>query len=148
MVIIMEYILYCDESKQKGPLYGDFFGGCIINSKDWQYVTDELNTKKNELHLYGEVKWSKVTDNYLGKYIDLVDLFFSILKTGKVKIRIMFQSNVDKPIGHVPEKPSERYLRLYYIFIKNAFGFKHLKREKPIYLRIYLDRLPNDKKNA
>ena len=36
----MEYILYCDESKQKSSLYGDFFGGCIINSKDWQYVTD------------------------------------------------------------------------------------------------------------
>jgi len=142
----MEYILYCDESKQKSSLFGDFFGGCIVNSKDWQNVTDELNKKKTELNLYGEVKWSKVTENYLGKYIELVDSFFSFIKTGKVKIRIMFQCNADEPVEHEIEKPTERYLRQYYLFIKNAFGLKHLKSENPVYLRIYLDRLPNDKR--
>ena len=142
----MEYILYCDESKQKSSLFGDFFGGCIISAKDWQYLTDELNAKKTELNLYGEVKWSKVTNNYLNKYIELVDLFFSFIKTGKVKIRIMFQKNEDEPLLTDKEKPSERYLRQYYLFIKNAFGLKHLKCENPIYLRVYLDRLPNDKK--
>jgi len=142
----MEYILYCDESKQKSSLYGDFFGGCVISGKDWQYVTDEINAKKTELNLYGEVKWSKVTDNYLGKYIELVDLFFSFIESGKVKVRIMFQCNEDEPLENDRAKPSERYLRQYYLFIKNAFGLKHLKSENPINLRIYLDRMPNDKK--
>ena len=122
-----------------------FLGGCVVSSRDWQLITDELNAKKRELNLYGEVKWSKVTKNYLNKYIELVDLFFSFIKTGKVKIRIMFQNNKDEQSECDTERPSDRYLRQYYLFIKNAFGLKHLKSEKPIYLRIYLDRLPNDK---
>jgi len=52
----MEYILYCDESIQTGPVFGGFFGGCIVSARDWQHVTDTLNTKKMELNLYGEVK--------------------------------------------------------------------------------------------
>ncbi len=30
----MEYILYCDESEDKGPKYSDFFGGCMVSAKD------------------------------------------------------------------------------------------------------------------
>jgi len=63
----LEYILYCDESSQKGPKYSDFFGGCMVSGKDILEVTSALNTKKAELHFHGEVKWTKVTGNYLSK---------------------------------------------------------------------------------
>ena len=105
-------------------------------------MTSLLNAKKTELHLYGEVKWTKVTENYLNKYIELVSLFFSFVKEGKIKVRIMFQSNADELNETVNIKAGEKYLNFYYQFIKNAFGLKHLTGDKPIYLRIYVDRLP------
>ena len=138
----MEYILYCDESTQKSSLYSDFFGGCIISGKDLPYVTSTLNVKKSELHLYGEVKWTKVTENYLNKYIELISLFFSFIKEGKIKIRIMFNKNSDESNKTGNIKAGVKYLNLYYQFIKNAFGLKYLTGDKPIYLRIYVDRLP------
>lgn len=43
----MEYILYCDESGQAGPKYGDFFGGCLVSSKNLNIVVDALELKKS-----------------------------------------------------------------------------------------------------
>jgi len=142
----LEYILYCDESSQKGPKYSDFFGGCLVSSKDLLEVTNALNAKKAELFMRGEVKWSKVTENYLNKYIELMALFFSFIKDGKVKVRIMFRNNTDEPsnpnIGSVAD---DKYFKLYYQFIKNAFGFRYLTGDEPVYIRIYLDQLPDTK---
>lgn len=52
----MEYILYCDESSSKGKKFGDFFGGCIVSSKDLENIVAALEAKKEELNLYGEIK--------------------------------------------------------------------------------------------
>ena len=71
----MEYILYCDESSSDGSKYSDFFGGCIINSAHLKSVEDALNAKKEELDLHGEIKWTKVTGQYLEKYIAVIDMF-------------------------------------------------------------------------
>ena len=38
--------MYCDESSDKGPKYGDFFGGCIIDSSDLYEVETALNKKR------------------------------------------------------------------------------------------------------
>lgn len=81
----MEYILYCDESSSDGPKYSDFFGGCIINSVDLKNVENALNAKKDELNLHGEIKWTKVTAQYLEKYIAMVDLFLISSVMGKSK---------------------------------------------------------------
>lgn len=141
--ITLEYILYCDESTQDGPIFSSFFGGCLVSGKHIDEIVNAIESKKAELHLFGEVKWSKVTENYLAKYIELITLFFSYIKAGKIKVRIMFRNNKDEPSINVVNDSDDKYFRLYYQFIKNAFGFKHLQGEEPVYLRIYLDRLPN-----
>lgn len=76
----MEYILYCDESSGKGPKFSDFFGGCLVSSNDLNDVIATLENKKNTLGLTGEVKWTKVTENYLYKYQELITLFFDFVK--------------------------------------------------------------------
>ena len=48
--------------------------------------------KKQELNLFGEIKWTKVTANYLNKYLEMMDLYFKFIKEGKIKVRIMFQA--------------------------------------------------------
>jgi len=120
----------------------------MISSKDLQDVTGALELKKAELNLYGEVKWSKVTENYLSKYCELITLFFSFVESGKVTIRIMFRNNTDEPSEYDISVADNKYFKLYYQFIKNAFGFRHITGSEPVYLRIYLDQLPDKKEKC
>ena len=46
-----------------------FMDGALINLSDINLIDKVLNNKKEELNLNGEIKWTKVTDNYLDKYI-------------------------------------------------------------------------------
>ena len=145
----MEYILYCDESSSNGPLYSDFFGGCLINSKDWIAIENAIKADKERLNLTGEIKWTKVTAQYLDKYVQIMEMFFSFIREGKVKVRIMFRSNNDYPSNNRgPHSDDDKYFKLYYQFLKNAFGLKYITSEEPVSLRIYLDQLPDTKEKA
>ena len=64
----MEYILYCDESCSDGPKFSDFFCGCLVSSKDLSPIASAIEAKKQELNLFGEIKWTKVTDQHLGQH--------------------------------------------------------------------------------
>ena len=140
----MEYIIYCDESNSSGPKFGDFFGGCIVNSRDWRPITEMLETKKKELNLFGELKWTKVTAQYLDRYIEIVDLFFDFVRDGKVKVRIMFRNNEDQPSSSATRRSDDKYFKLYYQFLKHSFGLKDIPAtEEDIFIRIYLDQLPD-----
>jgi len=56
-----------------------------------------LNLKKKELNLFGEVKWEKVTEQYLLKYQELVRLFFEEIGKGCLKVRVMFTTTPTNP---------------------------------------------------
>ena len=143
----MEYIIYCDESSSEGKKYSDFFGGCIVSSKDVNSIISQLNSLKKELNLSGEIKWTKVTSNYLDKYIKVMDVFFDLVACGKVKVRIMFRSNADLPSS--PHHNDEKYFKLYYQFIKHSFGLAEIPSDElPINLRIYFDQLPDTKEKC
>lgn len=146
----MEYILYCDESSSQGPKFSDFFGGCIINSKDLNVVTETLEAKKKELNLLGEIKWTKVTGQYLERYIEVIDLFFDFVKAGKIKVRIMYRNNEDRPSNYSSRHSNDdKYFKLYYQFLKNAFGLKDIPEAyEDIFVRIYLDQLPDTKEKC
>ncbi len=88
-----EYLLYADESIQKGPLYSSFFGGLLIPSDRVEPVSLALAEEKLRLNLRNEVKWKKTSLNYLKKYIQLVSFFFNFVRSGDVKVRIMFTPN-------------------------------------------------------
>lgn len=140
-----EYIIYCDESAKKGKYFGNFYGGAIVNGAKINQLNNILNAKKEELKLYGEIKWSKVTENYLEKYIEMIDLFFDCIKTNNIKIRIMF-----KPVCYIANNLTDsqidnEYYLLYYQFVKWAFGFENSNpnKNKTISLRFYFDKLPN-----
>ena len=135
----MEYTLYCDESVSKDRKYGDFFGGCMIEARDLQPVVNALDLCKRDNNLNGEIKWTKVTDQYLEKYIQVIRLFFSFVRQGKVRVRIMFRK-IESQYS-APSK-EEKYFKLYYQFIKHAFGLGHTQGLSPFNLRIYLDQLP------
>lgn len=147
-----EYVIYCDESVSKGAHFSNFYGGALVTSDNIDSVRSSIAAKKADLNLHGEVKWSKITENYKQKYIDLVEHFFNLIESGLVKVRIMFTQNMFEAKGLTAEQIESTYFILYYQFIKHAFGFMNHPSagigDELIDLRVYLDLIPdsNEKK--
>lgn len=141
----LEYTIYCDESISKGKYYSDFYGGCLIETKNLEKVNSALIKIKKEKHLNAEMKWTKVTENHLEKYKVLISEFFKFICDGTIKFRIMFRQNAFEPVGLTSEQKENGYFLLYYQFIKHAFGIRFLNPDKdPVYLRTYFDELPEN----
>lgn len=145
----MEYIVYCDESASYGDKYSDFFGGCIVSASKLPEISQALINKKNELNLHGEVKWTKVTDPYKEKYCELIRLFFQYVQNGDIRIRIMFRKTENQYSPKNRPVKDERYFKLYYEFIKHAFGFSTDKEVTGEYhVHFLLDELPDHSASA
>jgi hypothetical protein len=136
-----EFILFCDESDRRGKYYSNFYGGVIVGSSHYQRITNRLNEKKAELNLYQEVKWEKVTEQYLEKYEELIRVFFEEVARGNLRVRIMFRQNAHLPKGLSREQVEWEYYLLYYQFVKHAFGLEHASES--IRLRLYFDQFPD-----
>lgn len=139
-----ELILYCDESDASGKHFANFYGGALVESSHQQEVIERLETCKQRLNLFGELKWQKITDQYLSKYIEYVSEVFALVAEGKLKIRIMFTQNYFSAHRLTSEQRENGFFLLYYQFIKHAFGLKHsgLGATKTA-VRIYFDKLPD-----
>lgn len=118
------YIIFCDESDDKGRYYSNFYGGVLIEASKQQALEKELQKVKDDLNIFsGEMKWERVTEPYAEKYICWANAVFDIIERGDMKVRIMFTQNRYIPIldeyqiGH-------DYFMLYYQFIKHAFGLQ------------------------
>lgn len=140
----MEYIIYCDESVSDGKYYTDFFGGVLVRNTDYETIRAAIDSKKTELNLYAEIKWVKVTSNYLDKYKQIMSIFFSFLKDDRLKVRIMFRRTTQTPSDLSPDQVHNRYSLLYYQFVKHAFGLTYHDgpEDEDVYLRLFFDDIP------
>lgn len=139
-----EITIYCDESDGRGKYYSNFYGGLLIRSKDQQYIKKILDEKKLDLNFKNEVKWSKITENYKSKYIELIDTFFELVENGHIKIRIMFTQNIYLPQDLTDYHYEHEYFLLYYQFLKHAFGLEYANAtNSALQIRLYFDRLPD-----
>ncbi|MCU0328220.1 MAG: DUF3800 domain-containing protein [Chitinophagales bacterium] len=131
----------------KGTHYSNFYGGAMINAKDFKLITDVLEEKRICSIKTSELKWQKIDKvNYLA-YIDAMDTFFDFIQAGKIKIRIMFTNNRYTKPDFDNEQLSNQYLKLYYQFIKHTFGLKYLKQNEKTNLEIFLDKIPDKEAN-
>jgi hypothetical protein len=146
----LEYILYVDESDKEGPFFSNFYGGILVRSIHLKQVTSILENKKDSLGMGGsEIKWQRVSKQYLDKYIELMETLFDLVEQDLVKIRIMFTQNNTVPIGLTIEQRKNEFLLLYYQFLKRAFGLPYSNDSvEPINLRLYFDELPVNNKDA
>ncbi len=138
-------IIFCDESVEKGPFYSHFYGGALVRADDRERIEREIQAKKDELNFHGEVKWSKITSNYAEKYVELVDLIFDIIESGRMKVRIMFTQNLNVPPDFDDEQIDNQYFLLYYQFIKNAFGLRYWRQgdnHETAEVSVYIDDPP------
>lgn len=147
----MEYLIYCDESISKGKYFSNFYGGALVRSGDLLIVEQKIRDCRDRLHLHQEMKWSKVTAQYLEKYIELIDVFFDLVDDDRIKLRIMFTQNRYKAANITAEQSDNEYFLLYYQFIKHAFGLSFVNSVVPSELhrvRLYLDRLPDTREKV
>ena len=142
----LEYVIYTDESEKKGKFYSNFYGGVLVRSPDLHPVIDRLEQCKARLNLHQEVKWQKVTENYLEKYKALIDEFFDEVAAGRAKVRVMFTQNQFIPTGLSPDQRRAEYHLLYYQFIKHAFGLRFAGiAGQEIQVRLNMDQLPDNR---
>ena len=140
-----ELTIFCDESTKKGRYFSNFYGGVLLDSRSADEIEAALREKKRELNLLGEIKWEKVTKQYLGKYTDFVNYYFRLVREGRIKIRIMFTHNLDKPVGLTQQQMEMQYFILYYQMIKHSFGLAH-SDPRSVYetiLHLKLDQIPH-----
>jgi len=144
-----EYLIFCDESAIDGKYYCNFYGGVLVPGSQHRLVSERLEREKLSLNLFGEVKWEKVTEQYLPKYQKLVTAFFREVASGHLKVRVMFRQKAHRPRGLTSEDLELQYFKLYYQFVKHAFGL-HLipRREGGTKLRLYFDRIPDTKEKV
>ena len=144
MKLEKEYIIFCDESDSRGKYYSNFYGGLIVGASQYQRITNRLNVLKTQLNFHGEIKWNKVTERYLQKYIEFIKVLFDEISENNIKIRIMFRQNAYVPVGLSREQTEQEYFLLYYQFLKHAFGLEFINHTSPgTRIRIYLDKLPD-----
>ncbi|VGO17754.1 hypothetical protein PDESU_06356 [Pontiella desulfatans] len=144
-----EYIIFCDESAKKGEFYSNFYGGVMVGLSQYDRIKERLESKRDELGFRNELKWQKVTDAYLDRYISFIQVFFDELRAGNLKVRIMFRQNRYVRRFDDPEEKALEYFKLYYQFIKHSFGLKHMEHAHPeVYLRLYFDQFPDTSERA
>lgn len=145
-----EVCIYTDESDRTGEYCSNFYGGILVRSKDLDSAIARLLACKRRHNLHREIKWQKVTENYLDKYIGVIDELFGMVAADTVKIRIMFTNNQYIPVGLTPEQKQNEYHLLYYQFIKHAFGLEHCGSElaPPIRVRLNIDQMPTGKEET
>lgn len=139
----MHYIIYCDESSEKGQFYSNFYGGALLRANDRQHIEQRLLTAKSQTNIQGELKWTKISEYNEAAYRDILSTFFECISEGIVKCRIMFSQNINQT-SHIIYESENEYFMLYYQFVKHAFGLKYcnLERQDDIYISILMDEVP------
>lgn len=137
------FLVYLDESDKDGPYYSNFYGGIILDSD----LLNEFNCRIGEVLSHTaingeEIKWQNVNAFTIEPYMRVVDELFAILSENKAKIRIFFRHNRHKPIGLSGEDKRYEYTKLYYQFIKHAFGFTEAPKDGDNRLRLFIDEMP------
>jgi hypothetical protein len=145
----LEYIIYCDESDEKGAHFSNFYGGTLVDSAHYEEIIAKLRECKAAQNLHKETKWTRITEHYERKYIALIDVFFDLVKAGKIKVRIMFTQNTVIAKNLTPQHVEEKYFILYYQFLKHAFGLSVSPIvDGGVNLRIYPDQIPDNKERV
>ena len=113
------YLIVADESVKKGKNFSYFFGGCILKEVEYEKINTTLNIYKNSLGLH-EMKRIKITPHNVTDHINVLDLFFTFVKSGQIRVRVFYAPN--SQLYNTRHSQDDLYCKFYYIFIKKAFS--------------------------
>ncbi len=141
----MRYNIYCDESSVKGKFYSNFYGGALINENRRQDIEAALQRVKNDQNVFnGELKWTKISEKYEPKYVVFIKEFFEFVRSGDIKVRIMFTQNINSRPRIMSQTGGNEYFMLYYQFVKHAFGLRYSPHsiQNPASIALFMDDVP------
>lgn len=125
-----KYQLFADEAwtHNSEPLgrYHYFFGGIFGLENDLDRLDVALRKIIQKYGVKTEIKWSKVSPNYMDCYKEMIDCVVGFILNHNVKYRQMFKdrSYHYENIDNLSELDIQ--FKLYYQFLKHAFGFQYL----------------------
>ena len=136
--------IWTDESDTTGKYYANFYGGILIRSEHLEEVLARLSAVVKEQGLENEeIKWQKVNEYTEVRYKSIIDVLFSLMSEGKIKMRIFFRHRQFEATGLTNEQRRKEYPMLYYQFIKNDFGLIHSNPAgKEVRVRLLIDDMP------
>lgn len=139
----MHYLIYCDESDDKGRYYSNFYGGALLRVSDKDEIERRLNAAKGD-YIEHEFKWTRISPRTESSYITFVREVFAVVREGKLKIRVMFTQNVNQTAGSTYDEEN-RFFMLYYQFLKHAFGLQYSTEnyEDTCVVAVALDDVPD-----
>lgn len=138
-----KYIIVCDESTKKGNKFSYFYGGVIVNEQKYNSISEKLEMYKNHLGLNHELKRINIDSLNANRYIEMLDFFFTFVKSGDIKVRVMFSDNNN--LDSIPKTENETFMKFYYLFIRHSFALPYANED--IDLRIIFDALPEKPEN-
>ena len=140
-----EYIIYCDESDDKGEFYSNFYGGALLLANDREAIENVLTEAKGPLARDSEFKWTYIGPHNEQLYIAFMEAFFGLIADSYLKVRIMFTQNINQTKGLVEYSVDSEFFILYYHFLKLAFGLRYcnLDRAEDVNVTVYLDDVPD-----
>ncbi len=125
--------IYADEAWTHGGnpphRYWCFLGGIFGTQPDLDKLDTDLRQIIGKYGINGEVKWSKISEQNIDCYIDLVNCFMAHVNQGRVKYRQTFLDRSYKWLprhGEIPLTELEVQFRIYYQFLKHSFGLRYL----------------------
>lgn len=144
-----EYWIFADESVQEGRHFSNFFGGCIVSARMHADIENRLRIQKAKIGFLKELKWQRVTGQWLDGYQGMITHFIDELRQHRVRMRVMFRDNQASP-GNLSRKQREHgYYLLYYQFIKHAFGLAQMpEQEDGTRLRLFFDQFPHTREQV
>lgn len=138
------YYIWTDESDATGKYYANFYGGILIKSEHYEEVLSRLSVVVKEQGLeQEEIKWQKVNEYTEERYKKIINVLFTLMGEGKVKMRMFFRHRQFEAVGLTNEQRRKEYPMLYYQFIKNDFGLIHSNPTgKEVRVRLLIDDMP------
>lgn len=133
-------IIYCDESTQKGKFFSDFYGGALLDARHKESLEERLKSAKGKCQ--GEMKWEKISEYNEDDYKTFIGSALDAVRNKQLKIRIMFTQNLH--VSTIKTQPDLKFSKLYYQFVKHAFGLQFCNPGKfqACNISLFLDQFP------
>jgi len=132
----MNYHIYCDESRQTKDRYM-VIGGIIIPEDNVAVFNQTMEKVRQEENMRAELKWSKVTNQKLSKYLCFVDYFLEQNKTDKLNFHAVIVDNHHMDYKKLGKGDREAgFYKFYYALLLQSFG-RHADKDAKFF--VYLD---------
>jgi hypothetical protein len=137
--VAVRYHIYADESRQCKDRFM-VLGGLIAEASDVPRFEATMAEFRQETKMFGELKWSKVTDKKSKEYQLFVEYFFTLLDADTLRFHCVVLDN--HQINHRKFNQGDKELgfyKFYYQLLLHCFGKKYCGHGEDDHFVLHLD---------